>query len=126
MTLQEYFENTKGTGILGTADSDGQVDLALYSRPHFLEDDDSIITFIMNDRLSHANLTANKKAAYLFKEEGPGHRGKRLYLTMMDEEKNSDKIDSIRRSTRHHTGEKTGDKYLVTFRVDRIRPLVGD
>ncbi len=126
MTLQEYFENTKGTGILGTADSNGQVDLALYSRPHFLEDDDSIITFIMNDRLSHANLAANEKAAYLFKEEGPGHKGKRLYLTMMGEEKNSDKIDSIRRSTRHHTGENKGDKYLVTFRVDRIRPLVGD
>lgn len=33
--LKFYFENTKGTGVLATADSDGKVDAAIYSRPHF-------------------------------------------------------------------------------------------
>ena len=34
--LKAYFESTKGTGILATADSNGKVDAAIYSRPHFL------------------------------------------------------------------------------------------
>ncbi len=125
MTLKEYFENTGGTGILGTADADGQVDLALYSRPHFLEEDDAMITFIMNDRLSYANIKANGNAAYMFIEDGPGYRGKRLYLTMIGEEKDSEKIESIRRRKKHGENESTGDKFLVTFRVDKTRPLVG-
>ncbi len=35
MDLKSYFESTNGTGILSTADGDGHVDSAIYSRPHF-------------------------------------------------------------------------------------------
>ena len=38
MTLKDYFEEKKGTGVLATADSTGKVDAAIYSRPHFMED----------------------------------------------------------------------------------------
>jgi hypothetical protein len=38
MELKEYFEQTHGRGVLATADSDGKVDAAVYSRPHILED----------------------------------------------------------------------------------------
>ncbi|WP_286817878.1 hypothetical protein [Desulfobacter sp. UBA2225] len=48
MELKSYFESTDGTGILSTADSNGNVDAAIYSRPLFLEDK---IAFIMRDRL---------------------------------------------------------------------------
>ena len=60
MNLKDYFENTKGVGVLATADADGKVNVAVYARPHFLdpEDDDSP-TFIMNERLSYANVQAN-------------------------------------------------------------------
>ncbi len=34
MSLQDYFENVQGLGILATADSDGMVDLAVYAKPH--------------------------------------------------------------------------------------------
>ena len=33
MNLADYFEKVKGTGVLGTADSEGKVDLAIYARP---------------------------------------------------------------------------------------------
>jgi hypothetical protein len=36
MKLKEYFENTRGTGVLSTADNEGKVDAAIYSRPHVL------------------------------------------------------------------------------------------
>ena len=81
MKLREYFENTKGVGVLATADAEGKVDVAIYSRPHFLGDDDTEIAFIMNDRLSHDNVDANPHAAYLFIEETAGYVGKRLSLT---------------------------------------------
>ena len=54
MELKEYFENTEGNGILSTADGNGQVDAAIYSRPHIL--DDGTIGLIMRDRLTHLNL----------------------------------------------------------------------
>ena len=54
MTLQTYFDTTAGTGILATADSNGKVDAAVYSRPHFLED--GSIVFIMRDRLTQPDL----------------------------------------------------------------------
>ena len=46
--LQEYFESTKGVGVLATADSNGKVDAAIYSSPHFLEE--GTLAFIMRDR----------------------------------------------------------------------------
>jgi hypothetical protein len=38
MNLKEYFENTKGVGVLSTADSSGKVNAAIYGRPHFVDD----------------------------------------------------------------------------------------
>ncbi|MHC4558179.1 MAG: pyridoxamine 5'-phosphate oxidase family protein, partial [Planctomycetota bacterium] len=60
MDLREYFETAEGTGILSTADSDGNVDLAIYARPHMV--DDETIVLVMSDKLSHTNLQTNPKA----------------------------------------------------------------
>ena len=38
MELKEYFENIKGLGVMSTADSNGKVNSAVYSRPHFMKD----------------------------------------------------------------------------------------
>lgn len=122
MDLKDYFENTSGTGILSTADNTGNVDAAIYSRPHLMED--GSLAFIMRDRLSHANLQSNPRAVYLFIEQGKGFNGKRLYLTMTKEEKNSDLIASLKR--REHNPTTDEDRFLVYFTIDRERPLVGD
>ena len=73
MELSKYFEEAKGSGILATADSEGKVDVAVYARPHFL--DDGSLAFIMRDRLSYQNLQSNPQAAYMFIEDKPGHCG---------------------------------------------------
>lgn len=121
MELKSYFETTNGTGILSTADSKGNVDAAIYSRPHFLENK---IAFIMRDRLTHKNLESNPHAVYLFIEDGPGYKGKRIYLTKVKEEKNSEKIASLRRREKDSNPDE--DKFLVFFEFNRERPLVGD
>lgn len=122
MKLNDYFEKTTGTGVLSTADGNGAVNAAIYSRPHFIEDDK--LAFIMRDRLSHKNLETNPHAVYLFNEDGPGYKGKRLYMRMVREEKNADQIASLQR--RKYVKEVNEDRFLVFFELVRERPLVGD
>jgi len=122
MNLKDYFETTKGLGVLSTADSDGQVDAAIYGRPHFMED--GTMAFIMRDRLTHHNLQSNPHATYLFKEEGSGYRGKRLFMSKLREEENTELLESLRRrKVAYGNGE---DRYLVFFKLDKELPLVGD
>jgi len=121
MELKSYFESTYGTGILSTADSNGNVDAAIYSRPLFLEDK---IAFIMRDRLTHKNLESNPHAVYMFIEDGPGYKGKRIYLTKVKEEKNPERIASLKRRKKDSNPDE--DKFLVFFEFNSERPLVGD
>ncbi len=119
--LQEYFENTKGFGVLATADSSGKVDAAVYSKPHFLEA--GTLTFIMRDRLTHHNLQSNPSATFLFCEEGQGYKGKRLYLIKSREENNPELISKIKR--RKYTDENEEPVFLVYFTLEKERPLIG-
>lgn len=119
MDLQAYFENTKGTGILATADGEGKVDLAVYAKPHFMEE--GTIAFIMAERLTHENLQSNDRAAYLFLEEGPGYKGLRLFLKKVREERNTELLRSIRR----RTYPEDQSRYLVLFTIEKQLPLIG-
>ena len=122
MNLKQYFDTKKGLGILSTADIDGKVDAAVYARPHFMED--GALAFIMRDRLSHHNLQSNPHATYLFKEEGTGYRGKRLFMSKIKEEQNTELLESLRRRKAvYGNGE---DRFLVFFKLDNQLPLVGD
>lgn len=125
MKLSEYFGSAKGTGVLATANAAGEVDAALYARPHF--SGEQTVAFIMADRLSHRNLQSNPHAAYLFVERGEGYKGKRLYLTKVAEETDSLKIQALRRRPLPaEYGIESEPGFLVHFRVDGVRPLVGD
>lgn len=121
MSLREYFDTTKGVGVLSTADSDGKVDSAIYARPHFF--DDGTMAFIMRDRLSHYNLQSNPHATYLYKEDGSGYKGKRLFMSKLREERNTELLKSLRcRKVDYGNGE---DRFLVFFKLDKEFPLVG-
>jgi hypothetical protein len=125
MDIQHYFETTAGLGVLATSDSEGNVDIAIYSRPHVI--DSQTIAFIMADSLSHKNLQSSPKAAYLFKEDGAGYRGTRLYIEKISEEKNSPLINEMRRKKKTDEVEEEGkDRFLVHFRITGTRPLTGD
>lgn len=121
MTIKDYFSSTKGKGVLSTADSSGNVNSAVYGRPHVMED--GTLAFIMRDRLTHHNLTSNPGAVYLFIEEGKGYKGKRLYLTKIKEEVNSPLIKELQR--REYDIEPAENRYLVFFELTRDLPLIG-
>ena len=126
MNLSEYFQTNQGVGILATSDSKGTVNTAIYARPHFLEGENTL-AFIMRNRLSHKNLLSNPQACYMFIEKGQGYKGIRLYLTKIKEETDSEKINSIS-SRRGQKSSVTEDekKFLVYFKIDKTRPLIGD
>jgi hypothetical protein len=123
MEIRDYFENTSGTGVLATADKEGRVDAAIYSRPHIL--DDGTAAFVMRDRLTRHNLRSNPHAAYLFIEEGPGYSGKRLFLTKVREEKDSALTEKLRRRWLTPEEDKAkGPKFLVVFKIEKVLPLI--
>jgi hypothetical protein len=122
MNLERYFDDTKGLGVLSTADSSGKVNAAVYARPHIMED--GTLMFIMRDRLTHENLKSNPHAAYLFKEDRPGYTGKRFYLTKVKEEQNDELMKSFQR--RKYSEESLEERFLVFFRLDKELPLVGE
>jgi hypothetical protein len=123
MELHRYFEETKGMGVLATADKDGKVNAAVYARPHFMED--GTLAFIMRDRLTHHNLQSNSYATYLFVESGPGYKGKRLYLKKVREEKETDLLYELRRREYRSEADAENDpKFLVFFENERELPLV--
>jgi hypothetical protein len=121
MDLRDYFGNTQGRGVLATADSEGKVDAALYSRPHVM--DEETVAFIMRDRLTHHNLRSNPHAAYLFMESGESFVGKRLFLTKTREEEDTDLARQLRR--RKNPDDKKGPLFLVFLHVDKVLPLIG-
>jgi hypothetical protein len=122
MNLSEYFEKAEGLVVLSTADASGHVDTAIYARPHVM--DDQTVAFIMADRKSHHNLQSNPHAAYLFKEEGNGYSGLRLYLTKTEEEKKSERMRSLIRR-KGYAEDEDSDLYLVSFRIDKLLGLTG-
>jgi hypothetical protein len=78
MNLGEYFDGAKGQGVLATADGSGKVNVAVYARPHFLDDETAL--FIMADRLSHENLSSNPWSTYIFIDAGEGCSGPDLLI----------------------------------------------
>jgi hypothetical protein len=124
MDLAAYFKNTRGTGILATCDPENEVDLAVYSKPVVL--DSETLALVMKQRQSHRNLQKHLKACYMF-IEADGNAGLRLSLTMEREEKNRSLVEQLRKEQPcMYPEEVDSDKFLVFFRVDRVRPLAGD
>jgi len=126
MKLSEYFEKNKGRGVIATADSEGKVGMAVYGRPHFM--DEKTVAFIMADRLMHKNLRSNPYTSYLFMESGEGYRGRRLYLEKIKEEKDPDLINKIRRRDSYpaYKVKEAQNRYLVYFKINKVLPLIGE
>ena len=125
MMLSAYFEKAKGKGIIATADSKGKVGMAVYARPHFMNEKTAV--FIMADHLMHKNLQSNPNASYLFVEEGSGYKGKRLDLTKIKEEADPDLVKQLRRRGCCPVDEsyKQGKRFVVHFKVNKVLPLIG-
>ena len=126
MEIKEYLGSKEGLGILSTANGEGKVDSAVFAKPHFVDED--TLLFVMGGKLTHSNLKSNPYAVYLFKEDGPGYEGRRMYLKKLKE---SDDPEEIERTCKdawpgaHGSGYCTMGQFIVYFRVESVLPLVG-
>ena len=110
---------------MATADVDGNPDLAVYARPHMI--DDETLVLVMAQKTSYANLQSNSKASYMFIEKGEGYKGKRLYIRKTDEETDPEKVKSLRsRKCEFAECDASTGSRAVYFAIDRIRLLVDD
>ena len=124
MSLAEYFQSAEGLGVLATSDSDGNVDLAIYSRPYII--DENKIAFSMLERTSFTNIQSNPRAAFMFVEQGEGYNGKRLYLTKVGEESDPQRIEEIKsQHPKRHKSTTESARHFIYFSIEKIRPLVG-
>jgi hypothetical protein len=123
MDLGKYFTKAEGVGYLATSGAGGDVDIAVYSRPHVMKDD--TLAFGMTDRLTYANLRVNPKAVYAFNEGG--FRGRRLFLEKIREESAGPLLEEIRSRVNDivRPGSGSDIRFVVYFRVTNNIPLVG-
>ncbi|MBN2706324.1 MAG: pyridoxamine 5'-phosphate oxidase family protein [Deltaproteobacteria bacterium] len=125
MDLKNYFSTTQGTGILATANGKGQVNTAIYSRPHV--NADGSLSFILANRLTRSHLRENPEACYLFLENRPGYQGCRIYLRKKSEEQNPALVEEIcKRCKLHGVDGEAKDLVVVHFEVGKTLPLIGD
>ena len=124
MNLAAYFENIKGTGILATSDSNGNVNAAIYARPYVISE--QTIAFSIMEHLTFSNIQSNPKACYMFIEKGEGYKGIRLYLTTQSEETDAEKIKELKKRQNLLDFKPDGRKHLIYFTVNGTLPLVGD
>ncbi len=124
MDLKQYFTDTEGVGVLSTADADGKVNSAIYSRPHLLED--GYLSFIMRDRLTRSNLQQNPSAHFLFMEKEKGFSGVRIYLEKVKEIEDKELIAQLSRRKKRSNMDEDSTSFLVSFKVIKILELLGD
>ncbi|MBE0492194.1 MAG: pyridoxamine 5'-phosphate oxidase family protein [Sulfurospirillum sp.] len=118
MDLYNLFENTMGTGVLATASKSGEVNCAIYARPHVKGDS---VRFVTLERKNLENLRENPYAYYLFRTDGGGYNGVRLELLLQEIRDDLQEVISLRR---RHT-EMQEKEFVLEFKILKTHPLIG-
>lgn len=123
MNLDEIF-NSYGIGVMATAGADGQVNTAVYARPHLIDNDTAV--WGMTEGRTFRNISQNPHASYLFREDRPGFRGIRLHLELLRSEETGEMLDKIRLETSRIVGPDAGNHvtHAVWFRITERRALI--
>lgn len=93
VNMKEFFSQ-KGTGIMGTADRKGRVNLAIYSPPIVL--DNQIVVFGATKRKTYENLKENPHAMFMYILDKPGWEGIRLELKLVKVEDEGEMLERIK------------------------------
>ena len=122
MKLAELFPEG-GKGVIGTADANGVVDVAVFSVPHII--DEETLAWGFTDGRSLHNVRANPHASYLYLAPVRGYSGWRLTLTMKNETEEGELLRKIREEASQASipVAAIAIKSVVYFKVDEVRPL---
>ena len=122
--LRQIFKRD-GIGIMGSADSEGWVDLAIYSPP--LIDPEGNLIFGATHRLTYHNLTQNPHAMFMYICMDKGWEGVRIRITLIRDESSGPMLDRLKKRFEEmgYTALASEICHALYFRVDDIWPLKG-
>jgi len=122
MKLAELFPEG-GRGVIGTADAQGQVDLAVFAVPHII--DEETLAWGIGEGRTFNNLKENGKASFLYLAPTRGYSGWRLTLTLKETGEGA-LLEEIRQGAAKHSWvmDVSAIKHVVYFKVEEVRPLV--
>ena len=123
MKLAELFPEG-GRGVIGTADQNGVVNLAVFAIPHVI--DEETLAWGFTEGRSMQNLRLNPHASYLYLAPSRGHSGWRLALTLKQEVGEGELLAKIQSRAAEAAGSQAGSaiKRVAYFKVDEVRPLM--
>ena len=124
MTL---FNKRPRIGSLSTANSKGEVNVAVFGSPQMI-DENTVVMGIGRNR-SFRNLKENPKAVFMVVEPGEtlmDWKGVRVYLEAMDIETGGGFYEQIKENISQAAGKAAGAMIhaAVRFRIVEVRPIV--
>ena len=123
MKLREMFP-AGGRGIIAASDSFGNVNIAVYAKPHIV--DEKTVAWGMTEGRTWACVKENPHAAYLYMNPGPGYSGVRLKLSLKKFLESGDMLDTVKKHTSELVSPAAAEavKHVAYFEVEEIRPLI--
>ncbi len=110
-----------GIGIMGTADGQGWVNLAIYSPPIITPR--GYLVFGATQRLTYKNLMENPKAMFMYVTQE--WEGARIRMSLMRDETSGEYLDALKQRflDMGYTDLAHEIHYALHFRIEELRPL---
>jgi hypothetical protein len=123
MKLLDMFPSG-GRGIIATSDSSGNVNIAVYARPHIV--DEKTVAWGMTEGRTWSYVKENPRAAYLYMNPGPGYAGVRLALALKEFRESGDMLETIKKHTAEIVSPGAAEAviHVAFFKIEEIRPLI--
>ena len=125
--VMQMFNKETRIGSLATANSNGDVNAAVFGSPRMI--DEETVIMAIGDNRTFRNLQENPRATFLVVEPGDSPaswKGVRLYLTMDSFERYGELLDSFREKIRKMAGNKSAEAIVAAlrFKITDVRPLI--
>lgn len=125
--VMELFNKRPRNCLICTANTEGEVNVAVYGSPRMINED-TVVLAVRNNR-SYQNLQKNPKAAIIVVEPGEiKHDSKavRVYLEVSNIETDGDLLDQFREEIGARAGKEVADSLQAALRlkITGVRPLI--
>jgi hypothetical protein len=113
-----------GKGIIASSDAEGRVNIAVYARPHVV--DERTLAWGMTEGRTWSCVKGNPRAAFLYLYPGPGYAGVRLSLVLKELRNEGEMLEEIRTRTAEIVSPAAAAavNHVAFFEVEEVRPLV--
>lgn len=125
--LLEIFNKQPRIGTLSTANTQGDVNVAVFGSPQMI--DENTVVMGIGENRSFRNLRENPKAVFIVMEPGDtimDWKGARVYLEALAIETGGGFYDQIRDNIAKAAGEQAAKMIhaAVRFKINDVRPIV--